>query len=185
MIFNNKRHIFLLCKDSILSYLPTGTEFISDNVDYACELAKPHIREVLDKFSTYFGKDLRIKGDFDFTITRRHIAMMNNEIAQNMHKKKKELKVYVNGKLRIITDKSFNFDELEAITLDKGKSDVKSMEKMIKDVIEYDHTISDVKLSLEEKIARQEALIERLVNTQGKLLRYVEEKEGNFNTFKY
>jgi len=138
-------HTFLLCKNTIIFYLPNGRDFISNDLNLVVDLCKSYINGLLCAFSSYFGKDLRIKGVFKFDITRKHIALMNNEIARDMHKRNKDIKVWVDGKLRVITDNSFNFDELEAITNDEAVSDTRSMELMIKDVIMNNHTISDVK----------------------------------------
>lgn len=145
MLNDDLKHTFLLCKDCIIFYLPNGKDFISDDVDFAMDLAKVYCNELLSKFSAYFGKDLRIKGEFKYIITRKHIAMMNNTVAKTMRKKKNHLQVWVNGKLRLISDNSFNFDELEAISNTNAVTDVKKVELMLKDVIENGHTISDIK----------------------------------------
>lgn len=167
-------HIILLCRNCIIGYIPTGKDFISDDTELAMNMCRAYINKFLGKFSNYFGKDLRIKGEFKFKITRRHIAMMDSSIAKAIHSRKKFIEVWVEGKLRLISDISF-FDELEAITNDKAVSDVAAVESFLKDVIENkdtltgvkDYTDQEVKYIL-EKILMQNKCIEILKDSQDK-----------------
>jgi hypothetical protein len=92
--------------------------------------------------------------------------------------------VWVNGKLRVITDNSFNFDELEAITNDKAIKDTKAMELMIKDVIINNHTISDVKeLVNNESRALYHSIqeMQKVIRVQNDLIKSIANDKG-FNT---
>jgi len=200
MQYQELKHTFLLCKECIIFYLPNGKDFISEDTDFAMELVKIYITQLLTKFCGYFGKDLRIKGKFKFDITRKHIAMMDNEIAKDMHKRKTNIEVWVDGKLRVITDNSFNFDELEAITNKKAIPDVKRIQDHIKDVIVEGHTISSAKNEMKELIDNESRALyhslkemQEVMSSQTKLLKkqqeaisvLVENDSRSFNMQRY
>ena len=176
-MYKGLSHKIKLCKESILLYIPTGKDFISDDVDLAVNLARSYIKRVMSSFCGYFGKDLRVKGDFKLKISRRHIAMMDNDIARKVQDEREQVEVYVGGKLRVITDNSFNFNELEAVNNVFAMRDVKKMERLIEETITIGLTPNDIKKSTDvtvqgimDKLKEYETLLSQNVELVGKVI---------------
>lgn len=115
--------------------------------------------EYLDKFITILENKykiiLRTATKCNIKEFRSHIAKVGDIIAKEINIKGEKLKVYdENGILRLLIDKSFNWDELEAVDQQNNILDMQQIQSKYLDLIKTDFKLSEAKehiISLQER----------------------------------
>lgn len=171
-------HIF---KKSIVFYLPSSWNFFDSSPKVCENLALGAGRDVLDKFRRFLGIDFRIQGDYKLLLVRSHKAWINNEMAKEVQSKGESIFIKDKGKLWLITDKSFNIDELEFVD---HKESVRDINVVLEPFLNTLRRKPDLLGNVESDIER----MKKIIHNQQNIINYLVEKEQksvNLDKFKY
>jgi hypothetical protein len=90
------------------------------------------MKDILVSIENLLNIKLKTSKGYNFRISRNHYARINNLIAKESNKND-GLKLYYDGKLWLLTDKSFNTDELETVSSSTGVLDQDNIGEFLND----------------------------------------------------
>jgi len=146
-----------LYEDKIVVY--SNKDFWGRNVNECVRLSLDYWGRFITKLENNYKIDLIKPKNFNIKFFRCEIARVGDLVAKKFNLEKNLVKIYVGGQLRLIVDKSFKFDELEAVHKEHSISDMQYLES-----------------ELEDKISNKDFLLlpselQKLVQTQQKQLK--------------
>ena len=172
-------HTVHFCKNRTITIIfSVGVSFIDKDAGLTKEMAKAYAIKIIKKISRLTKKDYKIRGDYDLEMTHSHVAMINNHIARRLREQGDRLMVYVDGQLRMITDNSFNLDELEGINNNHNVPDTTKMSKVIAEIIDKDHSFDRMDSKLNMMMDRMAKVINIVDQDQKQLHKIAEDVNG-------
>ena len=121
-----------LCNNSIVVYFNKDLSFYDETASKSLESAKNYMKDILVSIENLLNIKLKTSKGYNFRISRNHYARINNLIAKESNKND-GLKLYYDGKLWLLTDKSFNTDELETVSSSTGVLDQDNIGEFLND----------------------------------------------------
>jgi hypothetical protein len=114
--FEFKDHIVWLCDDSIVVYFPDWKHYYEFTLEESKKSAVFDFLKLIKSLEVFLVTDLSIKGEYHYRTSRQHFAKLKDQLAILCNKQGKKLEVRgSDGKVWLITDRSFKIDELEFI----------------------------------------------------------------------
>ena len=146
----------MLYKDKILIYLKK--DFWNDNINDSVKDSVTYINNFITKIENNY-KIMLIKGrKCNLKEFKGELARVGDPIAREINLSDDKFKVYDDrGVLRLLVDKSFNFDELEAVS-QNYRDDFTKIEKHYKEILEKDElmTLGEMQEKLKNILDLQE-----------------------------
>jgi len=138
-IYGNK---IWLCNKSIVVYFQENLSFYGETAQDTLEMAKAEMIRILKRFEKMFNVNIRRRGWYDFKPSRNHFAVLKDLIAKECNEKG-DIKVYYDGELFCITDKSFHVGETEFQHQNDGVRDTEAYKETIHNIKDYDKTYGE------------------------------------------
>jgi len=111
-----------LCNNSIVVYFREDLSFYGRSALESLEYAKNEMNNMCNKLENILKIKLNNGSGYKFKISRNHFARMQDLMAVESNKRG-GLKLYYDGKLWLLTDRSFNIDETECVHSKTAVSD--------------------------------------------------------------
>ena len=122
--FEFKDHVIWLCKDSIVVYFPDWKHYYEFTLDASKKTAVYDFLNIIKSLEVFLVTDLSIKGEYQYRTSRQHFAKLKDQLAIICNQQGKKLEVRgSDGKVWLITDRSFKIDELEFIHSETAVAD--------------------------------------------------------------
>jgi len=112
-----------LLDNSIVIYAPKGKSFYDILASKSKRAATYELEQILIRLEAILGANLKIKGNYQFKISKQHYARIKDYIAHDYNKNKKKLNLYINDDHWLVIDHSLNRDELETLKPDSADND--------------------------------------------------------------
>lgn len=133
-----------LCNNKIVIYFKKGQSYYAKTPQEAIQSATTDFLCLADSLSRFFKVSFRKGKEYDFKLCRKHHALIKNEVAKIVQEKQQRLDIYDSeGNQRILTDRSLNTNELEAVYTPKNDSDITAIKNFIGSLIEAPFTAYD------------------------------------------
>lgn len=147
----------MLYNDKLIIY--SNKDFWGDSVNQCVRLSLDYWQRFMYKLENRY-KIFLIKGERQkIKEFRGEIAKVGDELAKKINLSDNTLRIYIKGELRLICDKSFKFDELEAVHKDYYIQDMSYIEKYYEDLLnnkDYLMLPSDIQKTIQKTIVQQE-----------------------------
>lgn len=163
------RNNIRLYKDSIVIY--SNRDFWGDSVNKCVKLSLDYWNRFITRLENRYGVHLLTYNTSNIKEFGGEIAKVNDYTARKLNLMGEKLKVFDDkGRLRLIVDKSFNFNELEAVHKDLYVEDMSHIEKYYNSILESKElmTPSEMHKSIQNILLMQETM-------QAQLLKLMEE----------
>jgi hypothetical protein len=108
LIFKGKKVIFT--NSSIIVYEPAS--FLASTSQDSKDLALASFKDFIASLENLIGANL---GNYRFKVSRQHYALIKNALAMQYDREGNKLKVYEDGQLWFLIDKSLNINEAETV----------------------------------------------------------------------
>lgn len=133
----------MLYDNSITVYL--NKDFWGDTPNECVKLSLKYIEHLIVRLENAYKIVLHDQNKCNIRQCRGHIAKTGDPYAKEINLNNDKIKIYDDlGQLRLLVDKSFNYDELEAVHKDKHIKDMNKINDKWLDLIETDLKLSDV-----------------------------------------
>lgn len=129
-----KGHKIWLCKDSILIFYPEGKSYFTDTSSDAYKYAIYDLECLIRSLEGMLQVDLRISGNYVFTISRQHYSLIKNSLAYQYNRENKKLNVYNSNGLWLIIDNSHQLNELETCHKNTAINDNEKIQNFFNDL---------------------------------------------------
>jgi len=123
-----------LCRSSVIIYFPSGIDFRASSVPVSLRLAVNGLFSFVPRLEAYLGFTLRYNGLLVWSMSRKHIGLMKNSLAQLYAKEGKKLKVFDDRGLWLVADDSFNLNELEAVRTPTNQTEAEIIQGFFNDL---------------------------------------------------
>lgn len=166
---NNK---LMLYEDKIVIYLKK--DFEGDKVDDCVSSSLDYISKFIIMLENNYKILLKKYKICKIKQFRGEIAKVGDILAKEINLNEEKLKIFdEKGQLRIIVDKSFNFDELEAVNLKNHIQDMQKIEKYYKDIIMEENLMSPKEM--QQKVEFLINIVGNLAISNANILKVLEE----------
>lgn len=147
--YQDKDFTAILNKNYIDLYTSITMDFYGDTVDQAYFKAIDFFRRAYIKIENRFDILIDKEGYLNKRWVRQHIAETNNEIAEKANTEGERIVVHdqEDGKEAIITDNSFNMNELEFVHPTKANHDAKAVLRHLQSMREHPESLTIAELS--------------------------------------
>lgn len=138
----------MLEEKNITIYL--NKDFWGDDPNESIKLSLKYVERLIIRIENAYKIVLQTKNRCDIKYFRGHIAKTGDPYARQVNLENDKIKIYDDmGVLRLLVDKSFNYDELEAVSMKHNKDMNKINDKWL-DLIKTDLKLSDVEKHLSQ-----------------------------------
>ena len=138
----------MLESDNITIYL--NKDFWGEEPNESVKLSLLYVERLIVRIENAYNITLQTKTRCDIKYFRGHIAKTGDPYARKINLEDDKLKIYDDmGVLRLLVDKSFNYDELEAVSMKHNKDMNRINDKWL-DLIKTDLKLSDVEQHLSQ-----------------------------------
>ena len=160
-----KKNKVWLCKRSIVVYFHEDLSFYGETALQTLDMAKSEMIYIIKKLERLFKLNLDKGSGYGFKVSRNHYAILKDLIAKESNKQG-GIKVYYEGELFFITDKSFRIDEGEMIHAKDGISDTDTYMKTIHNIKDYGKTYGEAPNFVEMRKIFEQQLQMNQIQTQ-------------------
>jgi hypothetical protein len=97
-----------LCKEAVIIYYPSGMDFISPSVPSSLRYAVKGFFALIPRLEAFLGLPLRYNGGLVWSMSRKHLGLVKNALAQEYAAEHKKLKVFDDKGLWLLADDSYS-----------------------------------------------------------------------------
>jgi hypothetical protein len=108
-------HKVWLCNGKVLVFVPSGLDYTARKVSKGLQLAVRDFFSFIPGLEAFLGFSLRSGQGYVWGVTRKHLSLVKNALAQDYNRRKEKLKFYDEAGLWMIADDSYNLGELEFV----------------------------------------------------------------------
>jgi hypothetical protein len=119
-------HKVWLCNGKVIIYVPAGLDYTARKVSKSLLLAVKDFFHFLPGLEAFLGFSLRSEEGYVWNVTRKHLSLVKNALAQDYNERKEKLRFYDEKGLWMLADDSFNLGELEFVrsSTNQGETNV-------------------------------------------------------------
>jgi hypothetical protein len=114
-----------LCKEAVIIYYPSGMDFISPSVPSSLRYAVKGFFALIPRLEAFLGLPLRYNGGLVWSMSRKHLGLVKNALAQEYAAEHKKLKVFDDKGLWLLADDSYSLGELEAVRTQTNETEAR------------------------------------------------------------
>jgi hypothetical protein len=122
-----------ICKEAVIIYYPSGMDFISPSVPSSLRYAVKGFFALIPGLEAFLGLPLRYNGGLVWSMSRKHLSLVKNALAQEYAAEHKKLKVFDDAGLWLLADDSFNLGELEAVRTQTNETEASQLQTWFND----------------------------------------------------
>ena len=104
-----------LCHGKVIIYVKPGTDFLNESVGEALRLGLEWFYNFVERLQDVLRVHLRGVDGLVWSVGRKHLSLVKNALAMQYQARGERFKVFDSRGCWLVTDRSFNVDELEFI----------------------------------------------------------------------
>ncbi len=120
-----------LCPGKVIIYVKPGVDFLAHNVSESLRLGLEWFYKFIERLQDVLRVHFRSADGLVWSVNRKHFSLVKNALAMQYHANGERLKVFDGRGLWLVTDRSFNVDELEFVRSSTNTGDTANIQKVM------------------------------------------------------